>query len=91
MGGRIDKVYFSPYLAKENHPTRKPNTGMALLAQKDFTQINFTKSIIVGDSISDMEFGRKVGMKTIFISNEKIDNPTIDYTFKSLLEFSAAF
>mgnify|MGYP000284707852 CR=1 FL=1 len=33
LGGRIDKVYFSPYLSAENHPTRKPNTGMAMLAK----------------------------------------------------------
>jgi len=23
-GGRIDKVYFSPYLSSQNHPSRKP-------------------------------------------------------------------
>ncbi|GAB1405159.1 D-glycero-alpha-D-manno-heptose-1,7-bisphosphate 7-phosphatase [Lentimicrobium sp.] len=33
-GGRIDAIYYSPYLEKENHPSRKPNVGMGLMAKK---------------------------------------------------------
>ena len=90
FGGRIDGVYFSPHLVAQNHITRKPNIGMALQAQKNYPEIDFTKSIIVGDSISDMEFGRNAGMKTVFISNESINDERIDFNFKSLLEFSEA-
>lgn len=90
MGGRIDKVYFSPYLSSENHPTRKPGIGMALAAKNDFSEIDFTKSIIVGDSVSDMEFGRNAGMKTVFISENNANDPKIDFNFKSLSEFSLA-
>lgn len=88
LGGRIDKVYFSPYLNSENHPTRKPGIGMAIQAQKDFPEIDFTKSIIVGDSLSDMEFGRNAGMKTVFISEEKKKDERIDMQFSSLIEFA---
>ena len=83
-GGKIDKVYFSPYLTTENHPTRKPSIGMALNAQQDFPEINFKKSIIVGDSLSDMEFGRNAGMKTVFISEKPNEDSRIDFNFKSL-------
>lgn len=88
LGGRIDKVYFSPYLDAEKHPTRKPGTGMGLQAKQDFQQIDFTKSIIVGDSMSDMEFGRALGMKTAFISENDRKDDKIDFNFRSLLEFS---
>ena len=88
LGGRIDKVYFSPYLDALNHPTRKPNTGMALQAQKDFPEIDFSKSIIVGDSLSDMEFGKRAGMTTVFIAEEKKKDDRIDMQFNSLIEFS---
>ena len=88
LGGRIDKVYFSPYLSAENHPTRKPNTGMAKLAKKDFPEIDFSKSIIAGDSMSDMEFGRNIGMKTIFISDKNKTDEKIDFNFSSLLELA---
>ena len=88
LGGRIDKVYFSPYLDSLNHPTRKPGIGMALAAQKDFPEIDFTKSIMVGDSITDMGFGRATGMKTIFISDKKNNDDKIDFNFTSLVEFT---
>jgi histidinol-phosphate phosphatase family protein len=90
LGGRIDKVYFSPYLNSENHPTRKPATGMAALAQQDFPEVSFEKSIMVGDSMSDMQFGRSCGMKTVFISEKQVQDPRIDYNFISLLQFSKA-
>lgn len=83
-GGRIDKVYFSPYLSSENHPTRKPGIGMALQAKDDFPAINFSKSVMVGDSMSDMEFGRNAGMKTIFISEKEVQDPKVDLCYPSL-------
>lgn len=89
-GGRVDKVYFSPHLKSENHPSRKPGIGMALQAKEDFPAIDFSRSIIVGDSISDMEFGRNAGMKTIFIAEKEISDPRIDLCFSSLNEFVIA-
>lgn len=91
MGGRIDKVYFSPYLNSENHPTRKPGIGMALAAKNDFPKIDFNKSIIVGDSLSDMEFGRNAGMKTVFINPVHSTNEKIDFCFTSLKAFADQF
>ena len=88
LRGRIDKVYFAPYLASENHSHRKPNTGMALKAQQDFPHIDFNKSIIVGDSMSDMQFGKNAGMKTVFISDSKLENELIDFQFKGLAYFA---
>jgi D-glycero-D-manno-heptose 1,7-bisphosphate phosphatase/D-glycero-alpha-D-manno-heptose 1-phosphate guanylyltransferase len=61
---------------------------MALQAQQDFPEINFTKSIIVGDSISDMAFGKNAGMQTVYISSEPNNSNLINFQFKSLFEFS---
>lgn len=85
-GGRIDKVYFSPYLDSEKHPTRKPGIGMALNAKADFPEIDFSKSIIIGDSMSDMQFGKSAGMKTIFLSETPRQDASIDFNFQSLNE-----
>jgi D-glycero-D-manno-heptose 1,7-bisphosphate phosphatase len=90
QGGRIDKVYFSPHLEKENHPTRKPGVGMGHQAKADYPHVDFKKSVIVGDSMSDMEFGRALEMITVFISAEKREDPRIDFNFASLIEFSKA-
>jgi len=92
-GGNIDKVYFCPDLANSNSPNRKPEIGMAIQAQKDFPEVDFSKSIMVGDSKSDMEFGRKAGMLCIFIETEQ-KNPfsadLVDLSFGSLWEFALA-
>lgn len=89
--GHIDKVYFSPYLASENHSTRKPNTGMAMQAANDFPDITFKKSIMVGDTLSDMQFARTLNMKAVFIGNPEennIDEPDFDICFSSFYEFA---
>lgn len=90
LKGRVDKVYFSPYLHAENHPTRKPGIGMALQAKKDFPAIDFSRSVIVGDSLSDMEFGRNAGMKTVYVSDLDKKDDRIDFRVSSLLEFAHA-
>jgi len=84
---QIDKVYYSPYLASDNHPFRKPNIGMALQAKKDFPEINFRKSIMVGDAYTDILFGQNAEMKTVFIGNE-INNIKADIYADSLYEFA---
>ncbi len=65
-GGRIDKVYYCTDTNNDS-TNRKPNIGMALQAKADYTDIDFSKSVMVGDSQSDMEFGRKAGMKIVQI------------------------
>ena len=87
-GGRIDKVYFAPQLAAENSIYRKPKSGMADLAKQDFPEINFEKSVMVGDSLSDMEFGMDKGMRTVYIHPET--NDTYDFCFKTLGGFLKA-
>ncbi len=67
-GGRIDKVYYCPKLKDEILNCRKPLPFMGLEAKKDFPVIDFNKSVMVGDSISDMEFGEALGMQNIFIT-----------------------
>ncbi len=69
-GGRIDAAYFAPQLASEKSVMRKPNVGMALRARKEFPEIRFKKSMMAGDSLSDMIFGKRLGMITAFINAE---------------------
>jgi len=88
-GGRIDASYYSPYLSSENHPDRKPGTGMALKAKADFPVIDFSRTVMVGDSAADMEFGKKLGMITVLIGEEvHPDIISADFYFHSLLDFS---
>jgi histidinol-phosphate phosphatase family protein len=88
LSGRIDKIYYCT--AVDNcAECRKPNIGMGLRAKEDFPEIEFSKSIMVGDSISDMEFGLRLGMKNIYC-NGKLNERSIglwDYQIKSLIDF----
>lgn len=70
-GGRIDAVYYCPLLASENPFCRKPQAGMGLQAQKDFPEIDFKKSVMVGDSLSDMGFGSALGMVNVLVETNK--------------------
>jgi len=91
-GGDIHAVFFCPDLDGSGSRDRKPETGMALKAKNSFPEIDFDKTIMVGDSITDMEFGKKLDLTTVFIQKEKdtqqINNSLIDHVFTSLKEFS---
>jgi len=68
--GKIDAIYYCPMLRHEKNNCRKPNINMALLAQKQFPEINFTESIMIGDTKPDMEFGKNAGMFRVLLQNE---------------------
>src|SRR3954471_3503398 len=70
-GGRIHAIYSATDLVENDiRQLRKPNTGMARKAKKDFPEIDFSKSIMVGDNITDMQFGRASGMITVFAGDK---------------------
>ena len=71
FGGRIDAIYHAPQLAEENSNMRKPNIGMALQAKEEFPSIDFKKSIMVGDSTSDMEFAQNANMFAVLIGQSE--------------------
>lgn len=91
-GGRIDKIYYCMDQDVETSTHRKPKPGMAYDAQRDFPSIDFFKSIMIGNNISDMQFGKAVGMKTVFIDDRKerngVKSPEMDHIFNNLLEFA---
>ncbi len=92
-GGSIDKIYFCSDISDDS-PNRKPNPGMAFQAQKDFPDIDLSKSIIVGNRPSDMKFGRNAGMHTVFVATTHPEvafpHPDIDLRFQNLPAFAEA-
>lgn len=85
-GGQIHAIFYAPYLAADNHPDRKPGIGMLLKAKQLFPDINFEKSIMIGDSITDMIMADKAGLKKVFISSCGEQVPS-DYVCDSLAQF----
>ncbi|HRO45838.1 HAD-IIIA family hydrolase [Agriterribacter sp.] len=86
-GGRVDEIYYCIDMEAES-PCRKPNAGMGLQAKKDFPEIEFKRSLMIGNTINDMIFGKKLGMYTFFISSNRpapvLPDATTDAVFSSL-------
>ncbi|MGA2729755.1 MAG: HAD family hydrolase [Terracidiphilus sp.] len=68
-GAHVDAFYFCPH-DKEACNCRKPLPGMFEQAQLDFPDISASTSAMIGDSLSDIEFGRRLGMGTVFIEGD---------------------
>lgn len=94
-GGRIHMIYAATdIVANDFWQLRKPEIGMANRAKKDFPEIDFAKSIMVGDSITDMQFGKNAGMITVFVGDKKKltkkDKLLIDDYCESLSDFASS-
>lgn len=87
-GVYINKIYYSSDLKTKIGNTRKPNIAMGLKAKIDFPDINFSNSIMIGDSDSDIEFGKRLGMTCIKITQNLSENGKQDYNFLSISDFS---
>ena len=90
FNGKIDKIYFCTSLS-DNDLNRKPNPGMAFQANSDFPEINLSKSIMVGNSSSDMHFGRNSGMYNVFVTNNEpkpINDELVDLYVPDLYGFA---
>ena len=66
---------------------------MAWLALVDFPNIDFEDAWMVGDSVADMEFAQKLGIRSVLIRGKieevaALSRLKIDYQFDSLLEFA---
>lgn len=84
-GGKLTKVYYAPNMASEESQMRKPNPGMGLLAKAEFSFVDFEKSLMVGDSNSDIHFGTNLGMKTVKIGERSVE---ADFYMNSLIELA---
>lgn len=92
--GKIDRVYFC-IDPDDSSLNRKPNTGMGLQAKADFPEVEFSKTVMIGNTLSDMQFGKnlEVGL-TIFLPTTRPDveipNPLIDLVFPDLRSVARA-
>ncbi len=69
-GGKINELYYCPHHDKDNCECRKPKTGLIEQALKK-SDVDLKNTFIIGDSIRDIEAGKRMGMKTIFVLSGK--------------------
>jgi len=83
IGAHIDAYYFS-FDVEEDSYNRKPNIGLFLKAKKDFPEIDFKSSFVVGDSWWDIEAGKRIVTNTVLIGNNSFIKP--DFYADNLLQ-----
>jgi D-glycero-D-manno-heptose 1,7-bisphosphate phosphatase len=69
FGASVDAFYFCPH-DKNACICRKPGPGMFQQALADFPAITPASSVMIGDSFSDIEFGARLSIATIFLEGD---------------------
>ncbi|MFX0006380.1 MAG: D-glycero-alpha-D-manno-heptose-1,7-bisphosphate 7-phosphatase [Promethearchaeota archaeon] len=64
---KILKTYFCPHLKEDGCECRKPKTKFIDEIIKDF-EVDISKSWMIGDHPSDIQFGINAGCRTIFLT-----------------------
>lgn len=79
----IDRTF-----AKENAPTRKPNTG--LLTHYQSSTYDLENSFVIGDRMTDIELAKNLGAKGIYINNENtVGNDELTVSKSELVNYIA--
>lgn len=91
-GGRIDHIYYCAALKSDHSFMRKPSIGMALQARRDYPEVVLKNAIMVGDTKSDMLFGRRAKMTTVLVGEEQETAQEypwlVDYAYADLFSFA---
>jgi len=72
FSAHIDAFYFCPH-ERCSCNCRKPLPGMFLQAVSEFSDITAEGSVMIGDSLSDIQFGSRLGMSTVWITGDGAD------------------
>jgi len=95
-GGQVHDIFYCAKLYDEIPNCRKPEPQMAFWAKGKNPEIDFEKSIMIGDQPGDILFGMNLNMFTVWIPNdmdieweEKSFQP--DLICSSLYEFAKIF
>jgi D-glycero-D-manno-heptose 1,7-bisphosphate phosphatase len=67
-GGRLDAIYHCPH-DRQECSCRKPATGMLEQARLEHPGLDFSRSVLVGDSLSDLQCGAAAGCPVILIGS----------------------
>ena len=88
----VDKIYFCPHSKAEKCSCRKPEQELLKRAERELA-LDLKKSVIIGDSTSDIEFARRASCKSILVKtgvsgNDDLYNVEPDFVVDSILEAS---
>ncbi len=83
----IDALYFCPHHPDDDCNCRKPKAGMISRAVAEH-KLELEKAVIIGDKLSDIEMGKRIGAKSILVltgygrrEREKLPDTTVNPDF----------
>jgi D-glycero-D-manno-heptose 1,7-bisphosphate phosphatase len=76
-GAFVDAIYACPH-GLDACDCRKPRPGLLLQAQREYPALDFADAAIVGDSPSDVQAGRRLGLRTVLISGSEGDEHAVE-------------
>lgn len=68
-GVHFAQFFFDRTFAKDNAPTRKPNTGL-LIGYLNNGAYDIENSFVIGDRITDVQLAKNLGCKAIWLNND---------------------
>lgn len=83
----LDFIFVCPHISATACTCRKPMTALGEQAILEF-EIDVDQSYMVGDRASDIEFGAKLGLKTILIDSNSSQICKPDLKAKNILDCS---
>lgn len=87
-GVHLDAIYAATNTRGARNDRRKPRPNMALEARQEFKEIDFSKSVMIGDTDGDLRFGMNLGMTTVLVrSDEKVEGQP-DFIINDLEELA---
>lgn len=86
----FDGLYFCPHLHSAGCKCRKPEIEMFEKAINDY-DIAVEKSWMLGDAITDVIAGKKIGLKTILVNCILVEFENADYIVRELDEIIEIF
>jgi len=66
--GRLDAVLVCPHRVEDRCGCRKPAVGLALAAVERFDDVDLARTVMIGDSRSDMEFASALGLPAVLVT-----------------------
>lgn len=87
-GIELAAIFSATNLRGAEGDRRKPVSAMGLEAQAQFSGIDFAKSIMVGDTDSDIKFGKNLGMKTVLVRSKEVVKEESDWQVDNLIELA---
>jgi D-glycero-D-manno-heptose 1,7-bisphosphate phosphatase len=71
-GATVDAIYHCPHGEGECE-CRKPEVGLVLRAAREHADVRLEESVVIGDSPSDVEVGKRLGLRPILVGDAAPD------------------